>query len=198
MIGSSQSQTHTECWLFSWFSCHIFRTHLFQENHLLYFHTRLLLNMLISLTSLLVVCSANLRGHRQISHTEVGLLAGFLAISFKCRCFRRIAFIYFHAFMMPKPLVSLTSQLEAYSTRTTNQQLGFLARFHAISGTQLFQENHLFHLLTHVTPKLLVSLTSQLEAYSARLRGHRQTERQAGRELPIEMCLLHSHSLKAE
>ena len=38
---------------YSWFSCHIFGTQLFQENRLFYFHTRLLLNPLISLTNLL-------------------------------------------------------------------------------------------------------------------------------------------------
>ena len=33
--------------------------------------------------------------------------------SFECICFRRITFIYFHACVIPKSLVSLTSQLEA-------------------------------------------------------------------------------------
>ena len=60
---------------FSWFSCHIFGTQLFQEDRLFYFQARLLLNPLISLTSLLVVCST-------------GLLAGFLAIIFPTRLFQ--------------------------------------------------------------------------------------------------------------
>ena len=44
-----------------------------------YFHAHLLLNLLILLTSLVVVCSAKLGDHRQIAHTEVGLLAGYLS-----------------------------------------------------------------------------------------------------------------------
>ena len=62
---------------------------------LLHFHACVLLNMQIFFTSLLVVCSAKLRGHRQISCTEFGLLSGSLAISFEHSCFRRIIFIYF-------------------------------------------------------------------------------------------------------
>ena len=118
---------------FSWFSCHIFGTQLFQENRLYYFHTHLLLNLLILLTSLLVVCSAKLRGHRQIAYTKVGLLACFLAISFTRSGFRRIAFIHFHACVIPKLLVLHTSQLEAHRARTRNQLFGLLACFHTIS-----------------------------------------------------------------
>ena len=99
---------------------------LFKENCFFYFHARVLLNRLILFTSVLVVCSAKLRGHRQITSTEVGLLAGFLAISFKRSCFRRIAFIYFHVFVMPK---SLTSQLEACSARIRNQRFGFFTPY---------------------------------------------------------------------
>ena len=46
----------------------------------------------IALTNLLEACSARLRGHRQITHTEVGVLAGLLTISFERSCFRRIAY----------------------------------------------------------------------------------------------------------
>ena len=65
--------------------------------------------------------------------TEVSLLAGFLAISFERSCFIKIPFIYFHAFVMPKPLVSLTSQIETCRATRRNQRFGFLARFHTIS-----------------------------------------------------------------
>ena len=117
-----------------WFSCHVFGTQLFQKKHLFYFHTHLLLNPLIPFTSLLVVCSAKLRGHRHLTCLEVGLLADFLTISFERSCFRRIAFINIHAFVMPKPLILLTSQLEVCRARTRNKRFGFLVRFHAISS----------------------------------------------------------------
>ena len=91
-----------------------FYMQLFQENDLFYFHVCLLLSQLISLSSLLEACSARLRGHRQ-SHTKVGF-----TISFKHSCFRRTAFIYFHACVMPKLLVSLTSQLEVCRARIRN------------------------------------------------------------------------------
>ena len=127
---------------------------LFQENGLFSFNANIL--------SLLLACCVKLRGHRQIAHT---LLAGFLAIYFEHSCFRRIAFIYFHACVIPNPLVLLTSQLEACRARTRNQQFDFFSSFSLhIFGMQLFQENHLFYLLAHVTPKLLVSFTSQLES----------------------------------
>ena len=77
-----------------------------------------------------------------------------------------------------EPLVSLTSQLEACRARTRNQGFSILAHFHAISSERSCFKRMVGFIYFFVTPKPLVSLTSQLEACSARLRVNRQTDRQ--------------------
>ena len=56
--------------------------------------------------------------------------------------------------------------------------IGFFACFHAISGTQSFQQNRhiIFHAL--VALKMLVSLISRLVACSPRIVVDKQTDRQ--------------------
>ena len=84
------------------------------------------LNPLIWLTSLLVVCSAKLQTGR--THRSLLIILAAILLPFERSCFWRIAFIHFHAFVMPKPLVSLTGQLEAVGSEQETNNFGFFTR----------------------------------------------------------------------
>ena len=86
-----------------------------------YFHASLWLNLLILLTSLLVVCSAKLRDQDRL-HAQKLVYWLIYSLSFEHSCFRTF---YFHACVMAKLLVLLTNQLEASRPEQENSDLVF-------------------------------------------------------------------------